>query len=202
MQGFAVIDSQPDSSVVVVWHTTRVGATDVEHTNAVALDLDLDPSAQRKVHSLTRDRVVLITDGSTVDRLPLAGVAMTTEDIDALVTETVRHQERILSAVEDYVRQTRKYAIVRPTFSVTPVVPASTEALKLPTDRALSVANYLATAWRRWLKAEEERLRRTTDGNGTTPWMMPPELGGQELAELPIELASRAVPEPLEVFDA
>ena len=42
MQGFAVIDSQPDSSVVVVWHTTRVGATDVEHTNAVALDLDLE----------------------------------------------------------------------------------------------------------------------------------------------------------------
>lgn len=81
-------------------------------------------------------------------------------------------------------------------------MPASTEALKLPTDRALSVANYLATAWRRWLKAEEERLRRTTDGNGTTPWMMPPELGSQELAELPIELASRAVPEPLEVFDA
>lgn len=202
MQGFAVIDNQPDTSVVAIWHTTRVAATAVEHTNAVAVDLDLDPEARLKVHSLTRERVVLITDGSALTGLPVSQPVLTTMDIDGLVEETARHQERILSAVEDYVERTRKRAIVRPTFSTAPVVPPSSEPLQAPTERALAVANYLARGWRRWLIAEEERLKRTTDSNGKSPWMMPHELGDPACAELPAELAARAVPQPVEVFDA
>lgn len=202
VQGFAVVDSQPESPVVAIWHTTRVSGAAVEHTNAVAVDFGSDPAARRKAHALTRDRVVLLTPGSTIDLLPVSGDVMTSKDVDDLVAETTRHQDRILDAVNDYVRRTRKNTIVRPNFMTTAITSSSTQALVAPTERALSLANYLARAWRRWLLTDEERLRRTTDSNGISPWMMPPELGSQELAALPTEIATRAAVEPVEAFDA
>ena len=201
MQGFAVIDSQPGSSIVAIWHTTRVGGATVEHTNAVALDLDCDPDALQKAHSLTRDRAVLLTEGSTADRLPVEGQTLTVQDLDRLRTATREHQERISAAVEDYIQRTKKRTIVRANFAQAETRPRG-DSPDTPTDRALHAANDLAIAWRRWLATDDERRRRTADGNGTSPWMMPPELGATELVELPPEFAARINVQPVDAFNA
>ena len=63
MLGFAALDHQPGGPVAV-WLVSRTDSAEASSTNAVVVDPD-DPEAVRKVHGLTRDRVVVLTPGST-----------------------------------------------------------------------------------------------------------------------------------------
>jgi hypothetical protein len=64
--------------------------------------------------------------------------------------------------------------------------------------RALNAANYVRDAWSAWLLTDEQRMRRTINPRtGTTPWIMPDELGSPTLAEFPPEFTQLVKPEPL-----
>lgn len=186
MRGFAVVDSQPDSPIVVVWHTKRVDQTVVDHTNAVQVDLSTDgDAAKAKLDSLLADLQLVLTEGSTTEALPTDGHFRTAFDIAELSESAHAHSQSIAQAVDDYIKRTRKYSLTRPSF------PASAAAITPPThdstavERALNLANFVKVTWNHWLLAEEERRKRTTDGRGNSPWMMPDNLSAAEIAEFP-----------------
>src|SRR5262245_13360693 len=98
MRGFAVIDNQPGSESLAVWITSHVAPQRAGNSNAVTIDRHNDPDALAKVRSLTRSHAVLLTDGSTVNSLPVEGDPLTVADIEALITETTEQQALILEA--------------------------------------------------------------------------------------------------------
>jgi hypothetical protein len=190
--GFAIVDRQPNAGTTAVWLTSREGAR-VSHTNAVLIAHD-DDRHDAKVRALTADRVVVLTDGTTP---PLDFVqALNVREFDELIDETVAHQQRISQAIADYKTRTRNKNLVTPNFPAEPKLSAPKH--DEPASRALSVADYVAGVWMAWLVSDEQRLRRTTDPRtGTTPWIMPEELGDPGLAAFPPEFAGRVKPEPL-----
>ena len=192
MLGFAIVDRQPNAGTTAVWLTSREGAR-VSHTNAVLIAHD-DDRHDAKVRALTADRVVVLTDGTTP---PLDFVqALDVSEFDELIDETVAHQQRISQAIADYKTRTRNKNLVTPNFPAEPKLSAPKH--DEPASRALSVADYVAGVWMAWLLSDEQRLRRTTDPRtGTTPWIMPEELGDPGLAAFPPEFAGRVKPEPL-----
>ena len=192
MLGFAIVDRQPNAGTTAVWLTSREGAR-VSHTNAVLIAHD-DDRHDAKVRALTADRVVVLTDGTTP---PLDFVqALNVREFDELIDETVAHQQRISQAIADYKTRTRNKNLVTPNFPAEPKLSAPKH--DEPASRALSVADYVAGVWMAWLVSDEQRLRRTTDPRtGTTPWIMPEELGDPGLAAFPPEFAGRVKPEPL-----
>jgi len=203
MLGFAIIDHRSCANVVAVWLTSRITATAVYHTNAVTIDLNADPNVLKKVHALTRDRLVVMTDGSTTDRLPINTDTMTVKDINSVVTETTDRQTRIVKAINNYAEETGNHSLVRPIFSD----PVSFEALADPessaTKRALHTANYVARVWNRWLKTDAERQSRTQHPQTkATPWIMPDELNNRVIEELPAGLTERYRPQPLKAYGA
>lgn len=193
MLGFAIVDRHPTATATAVWLTTHVGGTTVQHTNAVVIGADDDEYAQ-KLYSLTADRIVVLTPGSSVDGVFEHAVDVGT--LDDLVAETTARQQHIDKAITDYMASTKKKNLVIPEYPSPPRPPIQTQTT--PALRALAVANYVAAVWSGWLVTEEQRLRRTTDPRtGTAPWIMPKELAEPEVSQFPQQFGRQVKPEPL-----
>ncbi len=196
MRAFSVIDNQPEAETVAVWVTSRGFGTEPTHANAVVIDKAADPDAAEKVRSLTRMNLVLLTEGSTAEGLPVEGDVLTTADIDLLVRETETLQEAIRTGVARYQKETgRSVAFVE--------FPRSPGRQDFPLqgpqarDRAFQTANYLLKAWKAWLVTEAERQHRSINPRSkTTPWMLPEDLSSPTMALLPTALTDRAQPQP------
>lgn len=198
MRGFAVIDKQPGNDQIAVWLTSLVAPQRADHTNAVVIEATTDADAREKVRLLTRCRVVVITDGSNVDGLPIEREAMTVADVDALIKETEEQQQRILDAVAAYATKNRNRSLVPPEFPPSPTPERFTPAEDTATQRALQTANYLARAWTSWLTTDEQRRRRTTrPRTNTTPWIMPDDMNSPVIAPLPPRFAEQLRSQPL-----
>ena len=195
MLGFAAVDRR--SETVAIWLVSRTDPTEASSTNAVVVGLT-DEHALKKVHSLTRERVVIATPGSDLTGLPISDghpTALLEEFIDATRT----HQRAIVEAVRSYAASRRGQKLVEPTFPAEPQLPESWPATCQ--DRALELAGLVGRAWTNWLVSDSERLRRTTQPRtGRTPWIMPGELNQPELLALPPALAERLHPEPVGPF--
>ncbi|MDP3970024.1 MAG: hypothetical protein Q8Q02_17300 [Nocardioides sp.] len=192
MRGIVTIDRQPDSDQIAVWVTSRADPSKTTHVNAVVIDAADDPDAVRKVRSLTRASVVLVTDGTDLPDLPIEGDPLTVADIEDLVAETDRTQAAILDAIADYKRRTRSKNLVEPVFPMPPTPADFRPEANTPPARALATANYAGRAWTRWLQTDEERRRRTTHPRtGETPWMMPDAMNSPALEPFPAEFAGR-----------
>ena len=154
--------------------------------------------ALQKVHSLTRDRIVITTPGSDLTGLPIGDghpTALLGEFIDA----TRAHQRAIVEAVRSYAASRRGQKLVEPAFPAEPQLPEAWPATCQ--DRALELAGVVSRAWTNWLVSDGERLRRTTQPRtGRTPWIMPGELNQPELLALPPVLAEKLRPEPVGPF--
>ena len=119
MLGFAAVDRR--SETVAIWLISRTDPTEASSTNAVVVDL-ADEHALKKVHSLTRERVVIATPGSDLTGLPISDghpTALLGEFIDATRT----HQRAIVEAVRSYAASRRGQKLVEPTFPAEPQLP-------------------------------------------------------------------------------
>jgi len=190
---FATIDHQVGSAVAAVWLTYRTGL-EVSHGNAVVIDVEADTSARTKIRSLTRDAIVLSTDGTSLDDFPIDGTPLTVSDLGELVAETERAQFDIIEAIKEYKRRTRSASLVEPAFAAGPVFdPRSYDEAEVPV-RALATADYVKRAWSAWLRTDEERRRRTTHPrSGETPWMMPDALNSPTIPDFPDAFRARLV---------
>lgn len=146
MRGVAVVDHQPNAGQVAVWITARDGdqATNV---NAVVIDVNSDPEAMTKVLSLVHRCVVLGTEGTTLDGLPIEGDALGVADVSALLDEVEAQQSRILDAIADHKQRTRSRSLVEPTFPARPAVDDFVPAEDTASQRALATANYFGRSW-------------------------------------------------------
>lgn len=198
MRGIATIDRQPGSDTIAVWVTNRAESLHAQNTNAVVIDSAKAPDAMERVRSLTRCCGVLLTEGSTLDGLPVEGESLTTTDIDALVARTEAHQQAIIAAVVDYKRRTRSSGLKDPTFPSSPTRADFAPSDNTPSQRAFMTANYLGRAWSAWLKTDEERRRRTVrPQTGETPWIMPAEMNAATVPDFPEDFAARLHVQPL-----
>jgi len=191
MRGLAVVDRQLDGEQIAVWNTSRDGAR-ATHVNAVVIDANSDPDAMTKVLSLVHRCVVLKTEGTTLDGLPIEGEVLSVGDIAALLDEIEEQQSRILEAIADYKRATRSKTLVAPTFPARPAPEDFAPAEDTPSLRALATANYFGRSWTTWLVTDEERRRRTVKPvTGTTPWIMPPSMNAATVPDFPEVFAGR-----------
>jgi hypothetical protein len=198
MQGFAVIDNRPESDSVAVWVTSHTAPQQASNSNAVTIDRHGDPDALRKVRSLTRSHAVLLTDGSTLDTLPVEGEPLTVADVEALVVETAEQQTLILEAVAAYARRTRNRSLVPPVFPMPPDPRDFNPAWDDATQRAFQTANYLAHAWTAWLATDEQRRRRSIQPRtDKTPWMMPEDMSSPQIAKFPPRFTALVQPQAL-----
>jgi hypothetical protein len=200
VESFAVIDNQPGSSAIATWVVARLEPFLVQNTNAVLVDTQTDVDALVKVRLLTRSRIVMLTEGSTPEGLPLDGAALSIVELGVLIAETERLQEQIIEAIEAYAwRPSLKTGappksrrnIVPPRFPPGPTTVGLRSHEDSPVGRALATANLLRAAWSTWLETEEERRRRcaTTDG---IIWMLPDDLREACTRAFPPALAERA----------
>lgn len=203
MLGFAVLDHWTNGNVAAVWLTSRISATRADHTNAVKVDLD-DEDALVKIHALTRDRLVVLTGGSTCDGLPIRANPLTVDDLNSLSSEIKIRRRQIVEAVDAYAKKTKNRNLVRPAFTdlalpdsfVAPEEEASTQ-------RAFQLANFVTRTWSDWLDADDERRKRSINPRTKkSPWIMPEHLSNSVIEEFPAALQERFVPEPVEVFSA
>lgn len=191
MRGIATIDRQPGSETIAIWVTNREALV-AKHTNAVVVDLAADSEAMEKVRSLTRCSVILVTDGTVLDGLPVEGKPLTTADIHALVGATEAHQETILGAVADYKRRTRSSTLKDPAYPTRAESEDFVPTEDTPSARAFATANYVGRAWSAWLQTDDERRRRTArPKTGESPWIMPADLNDAEVAVFPPSFAAR-----------
>ena len=195
MLGFAAVDRR--SASAAVWLVSHTATAEAGSTNAVLLNL-AEPDAERKVHALTRDRVVVLTPGSDATGLPLS-FPQPASLVEDLVAATRAHQQAIVAAVHAYAADRKGQKLVAPTF------PAEVSPPEVwpdaPEHRALDLARWLARVWTNWLISDGERLRRTIQPRtGKTPWVMPEELNQAGLLILPSVLADALRPEPVEAF--
>ena len=162
MRGITTIDNQPGSDFITLW-VTSAKDTQARHVNAVEVDAAEDlEDAIDAVSSLTRCCGVLVTNGTTLDGLPVAGNPLTESDLADLVAYTEAHQHAILQAVgRDHKRRTRSASIAMPVFPVSPIPTDFAPVDDTPASRAFATASYLAQAWTVWLITDEERRRRT-----------------------------------------
>ncbi|HWJ68023.1 MAG TPA: hypothetical protein VNT31_15220 [Nocardioides sp.] len=192
MRGIATIDRQPGSDTIAVWVTNRTGS-EVTNTNAVVIDVPEDPRAMDKVRSLTRCCVVLATEGSDLDGLPIEGEPLTMADVTLLADATTERQQAILDAIAAFKKRGGSKAHREPIFVSAPDRAAFTPREDTPSQRAFTTANYFGKVWRAWLTTDEERRRRTArPRTGETPWIMPDDLNQPELVEFPDDFATRA----------
>lgn len=200
MRGIATIERQPGDDALFIWLTKRVRPLYADHTNALRIDLVADPQATKKVHAMTRECAVLVTEGSTLDGLVVEGqpvfatgfTPLSVVDLDALVAAADAHQQVIIDAITAYKKVTRSAGLQYPTFPKRPSAADFPPADESGSQRALSVANYAARAWRYWLNTDEERRRRTVQPRtNMTPWIMPEALNDPDIAPVPESLANR-----------
>jgi hypothetical protein len=153
-----------------------------------------DERHDARVWNLTAGRAVVLTNGTTP---PLTFQhAVGVDAFDRLIDETSAHQRLIADAVADYAARTKNRNLATPEFPRAPkfIVDERDE----PEFRALSVANYVAKVWSQWLATDDQRVRRTINPRtGTTPWIMPDELGNPVLAEFPPKFGQLVQPEPV-----
>ncbi|MFV0495714.1 hypothetical protein [Mycobacterium sp.] len=208
MLGFAIVDRQPTAEATAVWLTSRIDdpadrrkddsgepkGVRANHTNAVVISHD-DDRHDAKVRSLTTDRVVVLTDGTTPP-LPFVNT-LGVEVFDRLIEVTRAHQQRISDAVA--AARTPKRKLSDPDFPMA-IPHLVTDQRDEPAYRALSVANYVARVWEAWLATDAHRARRsipTGTKTGELPPIMPQELCDPAITELPPEFAALATPEPV-----
>jgi hypothetical protein len=170
--GFATVDHQIGSGTAAVWLTNRSSATTATHGNAVRVDLREDSDGLKKIHALTRDRFVLLTDRSTTEGLPLSTEPLTTDGLNGFVAETVGLQSLIGMPPQ------------------TPVPALREPDEDIATKRALETANYLARVWSEWLRTDNERRKRAGKH------------GEPVSEDLPPDFLAHFAPEPVEVFSA
>lgn len=198
MRGFAVVDIQPGANAAAIWVVAQASPQRAANVNAVTIDLHGDPEASRKLLSLTRNQVVVLTDGSDASALRLANKPLAVDDIEDLVRETEGYQQRIIEAVEAYARASRSKTLVPPVFESSPnrsdFIPSEDTA----TQRAFQSANFLNRVWSAWLNTDEQRRRRSIHPKtNDAPWIMPEEMSSPTLAMLPPDFAARVQPEPV-----
>jgi hypothetical protein len=197
MRGIAVIDRQPGEAQIAVWITSRSGVQ-AANVNAVVIDVDADPDAEEKLRSLTRCSVVLATDGTKLDGLPIEGEPLSVADVDVLLDEVEAQQASILDAITDYKRRTRSKALIEPTFPTRPAREDFTPSEDTASQRAFTTANFVGRAWSAWLKTDEERRRRTEQPKtGKTPWIMPEDMNSATVPDFPKQFATRLHEQPL-----
>ncbi len=194
MLGFAVVDRQTKARTTAIWLTSREGSR-VIHTNAVVLAHD-DERYDDKVWALTADRAVVLTSGSTPPRE--FEHALGVDVFDGFIEEIAARQQLIEDTVAAYAAKTKNKNLVIPEFPRTRPKLAKLSARDQPEHRALAVANYISAVWSAWLATDEQRVRRAINPRtGTTPWIMPEELGSAELAEFPPDFGQLVKPEAL-----
>lgn len=196
MRGIATVDRQPDSDSIGIWVTNWTSSpVAARHFNAVVVDVARDARFDEKVISLTRQTIVLLTEGSTFIGFPHEGTPLTVDDVNDMLDETDTWQERIVSAVETY-RGPGKSPI--PTFPVRPKIEEFPAAEASASARAFATANFVRKAWAYWLDSDEERRRRTArPRTGETPWIMPGDMNSPDLAPFPPRFAGRVHLQPL-----
>lgn len=191
MRGIAVVDRQLDAEQIAVWTTSRDGAR-ATNVNAVVIDANNDPDAMPKLLSLVHRCVVLKTEGTTLDGLPIEGETLDVADVASLLDEVEAQQSQILDAIAAYRRATRSSTLVTPTFLARPAPEDFAPAEDTPSRRALAAANYFGRSWTTWLETDEERRRRTVQPTkGTTPWIMPESMNGATVPDFPEAFAGR-----------
>lgn len=193
MRSFAVIDRQPNAEQIAVWIVNREGGSMRAHnTNAVVIDAKNDPEAAAKVRWLTSRRVIVVTDGTTLDGLPIKSDPLTVADIADLLDEVEAHQARILDALAVYKKRTRSKSLVEPTFQARPKREEFAPGTDTASQRALTTANFISKAWGTWLATDEERRRRTVQPKtGKTPWIMPEDMNTSTVPDFPIGFDAR-----------
>ena len=183
---------------VAIWLVSRTDPTEASSTNAVVVDL-ADEHALKKVHSLTRERVVIATPGSDLTGLPISDghpTALLGEFIDATRT----HQRAIVEAVRSYAASRKGQKLVEPTFPAEPQLPENWP--ETCQDRALELAGLVGRAWTN--VAGQRRREAPPHHPATHPAgprrIMPGELNQPELLALPPALAEKFRPEPVGPF--
>ncbi|TFE24619.1 hypothetical protein E0F15_21255 [Frankia sp. B2] len=198
MHGIATIDRQPGSDTIAVWITNRTEPSRAQSVNAVVIDEVNDPRGLEKVRLLTRCCVVLATDGSSLEGLPIKGDHLTVADLKALVAETEGHQQRIVAEIDAYKQRTKSKTLVSPTFLASPKIDDFPPTADTPSQRALATANFVASVWMSWLTTDEERRRRTVQPKTQlSPWIMPEELNDPTVPDFPPGFGGRLHEQPL-----
>jgi hypothetical protein len=198
MRGIATVDRQPGGDRIAVWVTTARDAR-AWHVNAVEIEAaDDETEVHEAVSSLTRCSAVLVTEGTTLDGLPVDGTPLTVSDVEDLVTATEALQDAIVQAITDFKRSTRSTSAKLPTFPGSPKAADFLPDEDTASGRAFATANFLAKAWSLWLATDEERRRRTVrPRTGETPWIMPPSMTSAQIALFPESFAARVHEQPL-----
>lgn len=189
MQAFAVIDNRQDNDKVAVWIVSKQPPAGAGNTNAVVMDRT-DSKVQGAVRSLTRSGAILVTEGSSLDGLPVDGRALTMTDVSDLIEETSKVREHIL----DLVRYLRRKP---PTFVPMPSLDHIQPAEDTPTQRALQTANFLARVWTAWLDTDQQRRRYAADPKTKDFGRLPDDLSGPQALDFPPGFAHRVVAESL-----
>ncbi|WP_460844798.1 hypothetical protein [Nocardioides ultimimeridianus] len=172
--------------------TSSLAQPSASHVNAVVMEAEA-ADTHEKVRSLTRSCVVLATDGSTLDGLPVEGAVLHTSDLDHLLDETAVQQNRIVDAIRSY-----RGSLVVPTFPDRPEPRDFQPTEDTASARAFAAASYLRAAWHAWLKTEDERVRRTIQPRtGKTPWIMPEDMNSPVVATFPEAFAARLTEQAL-----
>lgn len=197
MRGIAVVDRHPDSDEIAVWITSRGFGTEVSNVNAVVIDTATDPEATEKVRSLTRRYVVLATNGTTLEGLPIEGTPIREADLGLLLKEIADQQQRIVDAVQAYKARTRSKALTEPTFRTFPNFEDMAPDEDTAPRRAFLVANYVGRVWASWLETDDERRRRTVQPKtNASPWIMPEDMNDPTTPDFPPSFASRLHEQP------
>lgn len=190
---FITVDRQVRSDTAAIW-TTSCFDDAPRHVNAVVISLADDVDAMWKVRTLTRHAVVIATEGSDLSDLPLDHDPHNIHDVLPLVDVTKNHQARVTAAVEAFaIRPDPKTGktsgtprkIMMPRFRESPDPARFTPVENTPQHRALATESYVRDIWEYWIDADEQRRRRTRSLQGTSPWMMPPELSSTSIEYLP-----------------
>lgn len=192
MRGIAIVDWRPSEQTVAVWVTNRTRPLQALNTNAVVIDTANDPEGMEKVRSLTRCCIVMMTEDSSVDGLPIEGSVLRPADVAYLVTEIESQRVRILDAIGEYRARQRSTSLVEPIFAKIPVAKDFRPGHDTAGQRALAAANYVGKVWTEWLKTDDERRRRTVQPrSGKSPWIMPEDMNDQTVPDFPASFAER-----------
>lgn len=191
MRGVATIDRQPDSSTIAVWVTSRSLGDAASNVNAVVIDTAEDPDATEKLRSLTRCCVVLATEGTTLDELPIEGEPLRVADLDTLAAEIAEQQRRIVEAIQLHKARTRSKTLTEPTFGDPVRVEDFTATEDTASARAFALANFAGRIWTSWLRTDDERRKRTVQPKtNASPWIMPEDMNSQTTPDFPAKFAA------------
>ncbi len=189
MRGFAVIDLQPDDAQIAVWIVSKSEPAGAGNSNAVVLGRGV-PEVPSAVRSLTRLQAVVVTEGSTVDGLPVDGAPLTTKDLQDLLEETSHVREEVLRVARFLRRKP-------PAFLPLPNPGFFRISDDTAAQRALQTANFLGRAWSAWLDTDQHRRRYRADSKVKAAGLLSADLDDAEPMILPPGFQSRVIAQPL-----